>query len=601
MKDLLIGSLLDFRRSYKKYIAFGLVYMLVTSYVFVPALSYLFNRLMIMTGSSVLLNQDIFRILLSTRGIISLLVVGSVAVIMIFIELGTLIIIAHQKYHDETVFVTDAVMTTIRSVPRIIGFGMVHLIFLLLVMIPLIELPVAPTLAWGLEVPPILMDNIRQTLFSRILYWTVTLCMVYLTLRWIFTLHFILLEKQHTLQAVRNSVRLTHRTSTKTLAKLVLLNLIIFGLSFGILTFVSMIPTLLRLPVNYLVNAFMVTFTGFLALMLTRILMPLNIIFLTRLYYANDSLKNNPAHGRIRITSSRFLQKVEAVIQRMFRRRRTLLAAILVINLVVSFYVGYTLNTELIYRGRPVKVAAHRGDSVNAPENSLSAIRSALELGADVIEFDVQMTSDGIVVLHHDRTLSRMARVPERVDEMSFEALMELEIGSSFSPEFEGERIPTLLEALQLINGQAEALIDVKAYGDSAMIAQRIVAVVELTDSIETSNVQSFDYEVLREIRRLNPDVRIGQIMYYAVGNLAGLDVDFYTIHQGMLSRGLVREARRIGRGVWVWTANTEEEIKEVLQYDIDGIITGNITGVLEIIGIEPVLPEETGELIIEP
>ncbi len=588
MKDLLLGSLLDFRRSYKKYISFGLVYLLLTSYVFVPLLSYLFNRLLIMTGSSVLLNRDIFRILLSYRGVISLLIICSVAVVMIYIELGTLIILSQQKYHRKEIFVTDAVITTLRSVPRLIGFGMVHLILLLLIMIPLIELPVTPTLAWGLDIPPILMDNIRESIFSRIIYWFLIIGMIYLALRWIFTLHFILLERQHTFQAVRSSVTLTRKSSIKTLVKLILLNLFTFGIGFGMLTAVSYIPIMAGFQINYLINAYIVTFTGFIALMLTLMLMPINMIFLTRLYYQNISLKEIPAQDHLKIISSQFLKKIEMVIQRMFRRRRTLLATILFINLAVSFYVGYSLNTNLMYIGRPVLIAAHRGDTIHAPENSLSAIRSALESGADVIEFDVQLTADGIVVLHHDMTLSRMAGVSNRVNELTYEELMELEIGSAFSGEYAGERIPTLIEAIHLIDGEAEALIDVKVYGDAALLAQRIVMALTDTNTVETSYVQSFDNGLLREIRNLNPEVRTGQIMYYALGNLADLDVDFYTIQKGMLNRHLVREARRIDRGVWVWTVNTEEEIKEALQYDIDGIITSDVTMAREIIGVEP-------------
>jgi glycerophosphoryl diester phosphodiesterase len=515
---------------------------------------------------------------------------------MIYIELGTLIILSQQKLHKKEIFVTDAVMTTIRSVPRLIGFGMVHLIFLLLIMIPLIELPVTPTLAWGLDIPPILMDNIRESVFSRVAYWVLTIGMIYLLLRWIFTLHFILLERQHTFQAVRSSVLLTRRSSIKTLVKLIMMNLLIFGMGFGVLTAVSFIPTMIGFQINYLVNAYIVTFTGFIGLILTRMLMPINMIFLTRLYYQNISIKKIPAQDHLSIISSQFLRKIELVIQRMFRRRRTLLASILIINLAVSFYVGYSLNANLIYMGRPVLIAAHRGDAIHAPENSLSAIRSALESGADVIEFDVQMTADGTVVLHHDLTLSRMAGVSSRVNELTYEELMQLEIGSAFSEIFAGERIPTLTEALRLINGEAEALIDVKVYGDAALLAQRIVAALEETDTVGVSYVQSFDDGLLGEIRNLNPDVRTGQIMYYALGNLADIDVDFYTIQKGMLNRHLVRDARRNGRGIWVWTVNTEDEIKEVLQFDIDGIITSNVNMAREILGVEPAVSSELFE-----
>lgn len=72
----------------------------------------------------------------------------------------------------------------------------------------------------------------------------------------------------------------------------------------------------------------------------------------------------------------------------------------------------------------------------------------------------------------------------------------------------------------------------------------------------------------------LNAEIKIGQILYFAIGDLSLLDVDFYTIEQVMLTEQFVKRAHRKGREVWVWTVNSERNLKEVLKYEIDGIIT---------------------------
>ncbi|PIB61844.1 glycerophosphodiester phosphodiesterase family protein, partial [Pseudomonas sp. 2995-3] len=103
--------------------------------------------------------------------------------------------------------------------------------------------------------------------------------------------------------------------------------------------------------------------------------------------------------------------------------------------------------------------------------------------------------------------------------------------------------------------------------------ASKIVELIEAYDIEDVTYVQAFNYDVLQEVRKVNPDIRIGQILYLAAGNLSAIDVDFYTIRQTMLSDRFIEKAKEQNREVWVWTVNLERNIREVLKYDIDGII----------------------------
>src|SRR5262249_28283883 len=94
----------------------------------------------------------------------------------------------------------------------------------------------------------------------------------------------------------------------------------------------------------------------------------------------------------------------------------------------------------------PVQVTAHRGHSRAAPENTLAAVRRAIESGADYAEVDVQLTADGVAVLLHDRDLKRVAGDPRRIDEVTFGEVRTLDVGGWFDPSFAGERVPALTE-----------------------------------------------------------------------------------------------------------------------------------------------------------
>ena len=119
-------------------------------------------------------------------------------------------------------------------------------------------------------------------------------------------------------------------------------------------------------------------------------------------------------------------------------------------------------TTAPVHRHRHgVATIAHRGASSEAPENTLAAVRRAVQLGADMVEVDVQRTCDGVLVLMHDATLTRTTdaadvlpdRAPWSVADLAYAEVRRLDAGRWMSPRFAGERVPTLVEVLRLLDG----------------------------------------------------------------------------------------------------------------------------------------------------
>ncbi len=101
--------------------------------------------------------------------------------------------------------------------------------------------------------------------------------------------------------------------------------------------------------------------------------------------------------------------------------------------------------------GNRVLLAAHRGDKLRCPENTMPAFQSALDAGVDMIETDVHMTADGQLVLIHDRSAMRTAGIHRFIDEMTLEEVRSLDAGSWFSPKFQGTPVPTVREFMEWI------------------------------------------------------------------------------------------------------------------------------------------------------
>ncbi len=108
------------------------------------------------------------------------------------------------------------------------------------------------------------------------------------------------------------------------------------------------------------------------------------------------------------------------------------------------------------------KIIGHRGVPALAPENTLAGIEKAIELGLDYVELDVRTTSDGRLVLLHDADVDRTTGGTGRITSFTAEELKSLDAGSWFSPEFAGEAVPLLDEALALMSGRIGAYLDVK-------------------------------------------------------------------------------------------------------------------------------------------
>ena len=132
-------------------------------------------------------------------------------------------------------------------------------------------------------------------------------------------------------------------------------------------------------------------------------------------------------------------------------------------------------------------VIAHRGDSAHRPENTLASFASALEVGASLIEFDVQLTGDGHVVVIHDADVGRTTDGRGDVREMTLADVRALSAGypEKFGDTWAGERIPTLAEVLSLLHGRARAMIEIKkdsvSDDDEGGIEAQVIAEVRLS------------------------------------------------------------------------------------------------------------------------
>ena len=232
---------------------------------------------------------------------------------------------------------------------------------------------------------------------------------------------------------------------------------------------------------------------------------------------------------------------------------------------------------------RPL-VVAHRGSSGAAPENTMAAFRMAAEAGADMIEFDVRMTRDGELVVHHDRRLGRTSDGKGRVRALSAEKVRAADAGLWYARRFRGERIPFLGEVLASVPRRVGLDIEVKTDGDrrrAGAMARALGRALHRARRREGVVVTSFDHGFLRRLHRLDPAIRLG-VLYFPVrdrfrsaGAIARRSgASMFICSRRQLRRRHLREAHRAGMTVAVYGVNTADDAAAAARAGVDIVIT---------------------------
>lgn len=242
------------------------------------------------------------------------------------------------------------------------------------------------------------------------------------------------------------------------------------------------------------------------------------------------------------------------------------------------------LSTQVF--GQNILVTAHRGASGYAPENTLSSVKKALEIGVDRIEVDVQQTSDGVVVCLHDKTLDRTTGTKGKVGKKSWDEVKQVKAYGKFESEFPNEPIPTLEQIFEVMDGKTQFVIEIKAGNKTYPgIEDNVVKLIKKYKAEKWALVHSFNDKVLKYLHKNYPEIRLQKLF---VSYSAGVMLDF-KLHSVKLSKydfvegfgiaksaakeKLVKKIHELGKVVHVWTVNSEEDIQAMIDIGVDGII----------------------------
>lgn len=216
-------------------------------------------------------------------------------------------------------------------------------------------------------------------------------------------------------------------------------------------------------------------------------------------------------------------------------------------------------------------IIGHRGACGYEPENTLASFKKAIDLHVDMIELDVYNVENQLVLIHPYR-LEATTNGVGYVEDMTLKELRRLDAGN-------GQRIPFLEEALDVIDKRVPVNIELKGANTAALVSETINKYVQEKGwEFDSFMVSSFNHPELKKFKEINTDVRTGAVML-AIPETYGkfakdLGADFIAISSETISKAYVDDAKKRGLTVLVFTINIDDEFERMKKLGVDGIFT---------------------------
>jgi glycerophosphoryl diester phosphodiesterase len=231
-------------------------------------------------------------------------------------------------------------------------------------------------------------------------------------------------------------------------------------------------------------------------------------------------------------------------------------------------------------------IVGHRGAMGLAPENTLAAFRVAADLGIDGVEFDVQRSKDGTLIVFHDDDVARVCGGVGLISDLTLAEIKGLDVGSGFEPEFAGARIPALDETCGFLKHTDLLLfLELKDPWRYPGIEEAVAQLIRAYDLVERTQVRSFYHEALYAVHAADPAIALSELWLERLPD--DDEVTFNTVNalSVLLQTGDITRLHDRGQRVTAWVVNDLDEARRLAAAGIDGLTTDYPDRLLHLFG----------------
>lgn len=441
----------------------------------------------------------------------------------------------------------------------------------LVLIVPLGHAGIGSILTQWVAIPAFVTDELMKTPLHAVLYTALLVLVWWLNLRLIFTIPLLVLEHVGVPAAIARSWRFTRWRSIR-IAALLAGVLVPMAVMLGALALIVPLPTLasdqaepaasiavgaISLGIGQVVAFFII---GVFLMVQTQVLVAAAASSGMLSADATEDAPRSPADV-IGIAEGAAARRAPAIIAG--------------IGAVIA---GGVLSATAVVPLAEVTdgattVLAHRGFTEQGVENTLQSLDAAHAAGAEVVEMDVQQTSDGGWVLMHDPDLNRLAGMDTSVARLTTAEATAVTVRDDAG---HSERIPTLEQYLRRADdlGQ-QLLIEIKVHGgETEGFVAELIDLIDRVDGADEHIYHTLSADVVEQVTTLRPDLTIGFIVPLAYGGVPETPASFLVVEQSVYTRALRDEVWSEGKALYVWTVQDAAGMRALFRDNVDGIIT---------------------------
>lgn len=574
VKDMIFYNL-------KELIIFQLVFKVTSFLIFMPLFLNLFNIIMKVTGYNYLTLENIIGFIVNPLVIILLIMLILFMMMFNFFDLSTIIVLLDASYQKKAVDIKEALGISLKKSLQVFKINNLPLAFMLLFLIPFLNIGIASGFVSSISVPEFIMDYINNNILFKIIFWLIFSGLLIILLRWLYAIHYYVLENNDFRQARAKSIKLNAKNRLLDLIKMIVVQLIIFLLYIIFLFLGIAIIYLIYLSLKKIVvvSSIFITIIGiFLGLSLVIFALlstPISYACMSTLFYQNK-IKSGEKIKHIQFNK---IKKITISTVRWRRFKTSLVLCSILTGSVFTYGLvtgKYNFNIEYI---KKQEITAHRGSSIKYPENTMLAFVSALNEQANWIELDVQETKDDVLVVSHDNNLKRTTGKDINITDMNYDEIKEIDVGSYLNSNYPISYIPRLEDVIKWASSNnMKVNIELKPNGMENDLEEKVIALIKKYNFEDNCVVASGKYEVLEKVKEIDDDIKTAYVMSFFYGDIIKLDkVDVFSIEASSINNELVKKIHNNGKEIYAWTVNNSDSINKMLELNVDNIITDDV------------------------
>lgn len=542
-------------------------------FILTPLLSHL-TRLILNQGEISYLSYDNLGIILQEHPFVflSLLLILLLLLLAVYFEFTFLLLTVFFIEQRQEITLRELLKGTLLQLRKIRIGTLFFFLFYFFLILPLIGMSFNSALLAKVRIPVFILDVIFEHKFLYLgLFILFYLLLIYLAVRFIFTLPEMILHDQSFKKAVKHSWKKTQRKLFSIIFQ--------FLIVLGSLTLVMGLSQSLLLLIQHAIELYspQASFVSAIIIMtLLQVLWVINIVLSTVsiFFITVDYMKlQNFLPEKLSWFSPNSSLKTS------LKARRLKEAVTVLLILGVILFVGQSNADFLAHPSTSTPMAAsHRGvDDKNGVQNSLEALKKTSQsTHPEYIEMDIQETKDHQFIVYHDYNLKALTGVNKKPNELTLAQLTKLQAHENGQTAHLVSFDDYLKEAQNL---HQKLLIEIKpTKEDSPEMLKTFLQKYQTEILQEGHIIQSLSYDIIAELKELAPSVTAGYIMPFSVVGPPQGKMDFFTIEYTTLNSKFINEAHAQGKKVFTWTPNDADTMSRMKFYGADGIITDQMT-----------------------